>query len=163
MATVTPRNPDRPRCPGVAHDRRTAVDVTVVDETFALAQLARRVFLALDMKPLFAASLQELPLVFGTGSVPELLIVNIVGKTTARHVARRLQELEYGGRVVAFVETLAEPGLHHLTQLPNTECIVRPRAEASLDEILRGAVRAPVGGNIGRVGTSGPPAFHGIV
>ncbi len=141
------------------------VQVTVVDESLAVAQAAHRVFLSSGIKTSFAGSLFELPLVFETNGVPDLLVVNLSEELTGWEVAALVQRIGYQGRILAFVDTLAEPGVRHLARLRRCECVVPPHTEALLDEILRRAMPESLPAEAGR---NGQPvvtaeAYHGII
>ena len=134
--------------------------VTVLDETLAVAGRARRVLLAAEVKSSFAASLDELPLTFEVDGIPDLLIVNVTGATTASAVDARLRHLNFRGPVLAFVDTLDDSTVRCLAARPKATCRLRPGLETSFDEVLLEAVR----GEPRRVASGrSVPTFHGIV
>jgi DNA-binding NtrC family response regulator len=137
----------------------------MVDETSAVAERAREVFSSSHVKPEFATSLDDLPLVFEASGVPELLIVNVTGATTPRALSASLQHTKYGGRLLAFVDSLADPGVGRLAGRPGAECRMRPESTASLDEALRAVLERIQ--RASRAASEPAPVashtFHGIV
>ena len=139
--------------------------VTIVDDTLSVIQAAQRVLLSTEVKMAFAGSLHELPLVFETSGVPDLLVMNVAGDVTPWEAVARIQRCGYRGRVLALVGDPGDPAVRHLTQMPRVECVVRPNAPALLDEALRralpGNTSASTWPSAGLEGS--PPSYHGIV
>jgi DNA-binding NtrC family response regulator len=137
--------------------------VTVVDEMLSVARAAHQLLQSMGVKTSFAGSLQEIPLVFETNGLPELLVINVAGDLTGYEVAARIQRCGYRGRVLALVGDLSNPGIRHLAQLRKAECLLRPQSADLLEEILRGAVRRTLAEPAAKTCEPTPPAFHGIV
>ena len=131
--------------------------VAVVDETMVVSESAHRVMLSMGVKSTLAGSLHELPLVFETAGVPDVLVVNVANGLTGWEVAARVQRAGYHGRVLALVDGLADPSIKYLTRLERTECVVRPRSGEELDDVLRAAAAGPAE-------APAPPAtYQGII
>ena len=131
--------------------------VAVVDETMVVSESAHRVMLSMGVKSTLAGSLHELPLVFETAGVPDVLVVNVANGLTGWEVAARVQRVGYRGRVLALVDALADPSIKYLTRLERTECVVRPRSGEELDDVLRAAAAGPAE-------APAPPAtYQGII
>ena len=131
--------------------------VAVVDETMVVSESAHRVMLSMGVKSTLAGSLHELPLVFETAGVPDVLVVNVANGLTGWEVAARVQRAGYHGRVLALVDGLADPSIKYLTRLERTECVVRPRSGEQLDEILRAVASGPA------EAPAPPSAYQGII
>ena len=139
------------------------MDFLVVDETLDLAQVVCRVALDRGVKVRYAGSLHELPLAL-EGGAPDLLLVNVSGDVTGWDVAARIQRSGYGGRILAFVDALADPSVRLLTQMSRAECVVRPTSTTLLEEILRSIMtREPANGSRNTLRTPAPLGFHGII
>ena len=140
--------------------------VTVVDATLLITQAAHRVWGgSSEVRTAFADSLHELPLVFETNGLPDLLIVNVAGEITPYETTLRLLRChEYRGRILALVKDLSDPDVRYLEDLHNAECILRPLSPDLLDETLRQAVLRP---EVQWSGTQtvdqGPGTFYGII
>jgi DNA-binding NtrC family response regulator len=132
---IDPEQPVR-----IAGLRRTAVRVTIVDETMVVGEIAHRVLSAMGMKPTLAGSLHELPLLIQASGAPDLLIVNVTGELTGWEVALRTQHAGYRGRVLALVDALDDARIQHLVKLPQVECVTRPGTPAQLEDFLRRVV-----------------------
>jgi DNA-binding NtrC family response regulator len=140
--------------------------VTVVDETLAVTQVARRALPPSEVDTVFAGSLHELHLVFQASGPPDLLVINVTGETTGWEAVTRIQRCGYRGPVLAFVDSLSDPGALSLGQLRTAECVVRPSSAATLEDILRRAILGPTtdGSSGNRNGNEPAPlSFHGIV
>ena len=138
--------------------------VIVADETLVVAQAVDQVLQPFGAKTVFAGSLHELPLVFGANGLPDLLVINVTGETTSYEVATRIQRSGYRGRVLALVEDLADPGVRHLAELRQGECVVRPSSANLLEEIQRLVLGPPLAqAASSQTLERRPPAFHGIV
>jgi DNA-binding NtrC family response regulator len=139
--------------------------VTVADETLLIARAVNQALQPIGVKTAFAGSLQELPLVFDANGLPDLLVINVTGETTGFEVAARIQRSGYRGRVLALVEDLADPGVRHLAELRQAECVVRPSSANLVDEIRRLALSHATAQAAPPPPTFVPtlPAFHGIV
>jgi two-component system, NtrC family, response regulator AtoC len=139
--------------------------VTVADETLLIAQAVDQALQPIGAKTAFAGSLQELPLVFDANGHPDLLVINITGETTGYEVATRIQRSGYRGRVLALVPDLADPGVRHLAELRQAECVVRPSSANLVEEIRRLALSHATAQAAPSSPTCVPtlPAFHGIV
>jgi len=137
--------------------------VTVVDETLAVTQAARRGLPSPDVNTVFAGSLHELHLVLEASGQPDLLIINVAGETTGWEAVARIQRCGYRGPVLAFVDNLADPGALSLGQLRTVECVVRPSSAAALEEVLRRAILGPALTVNGNGAEPAPLSFHGIV
>jgi len=140
--------------------------VTIVDETTFVTEIAHRVLLSMDAKTSLAGSLHELPLIFETSGLPDLMIVNVTNDLTGWEVATCLQRAGYQGRLLAFVDgDPADSRIRHLTQLPNAECFALPTSPTLLEDILRKAVP---GTTINRTRspsttTMSASEYHGII
>ena len=140
--------------------------VTVVDETLVVTQAARRGLPSPDVNAVFAGSLHELHLVLEASGQPDLLVINVTGETTGWEAAARIQRCRYRGPVLAFVDSLTDPGARSLGQLRTVECVVRPPSAGALEEILRRAILGPTVHSSTANGSgieSAPLSFHGIV
>src|SRR4030095_9095556 len=95
---------------------------------------------------------------------PDLLVINITGETTGYEVAARIQRCGYRGRVLALVEDLAGPGMRHLAELRQAECVVRPSSANLVEEIRRLALSHATAQTTPPAPTFQPtlPALHGI-
>src|SRR5437016_11601210 len=140
--------------------------VTIVDETTFVTEIAHRVLLSMDAKTSLAGSLHELPLIFETSGLPDLMIVNVTNDLTGWEVAAFLQRAGYQGRLLAFIDgDPADSRIRHLTQLPNAECFALPTSPTLLEDILRKAVP---GTTINRTRspsttTTSASEYHGII
>jgi len=139
------------------------VRVTIVDESMLVGEAAHRALSAMGVQTVLAGSLHELPLLAGTGGAPDLLIVNVPSDLTGWEVAAGVQRAGYRGRLLAFVDTLEDPGIQHLRQVPLAECVIRPGSPAQLEDVLRRtAVPVPH-----TTAAPAPPTFravsHGII
>src|SRR3989475_3008731 len=143
--------------------QRLAVQVTIVDETMLVGEAAHRVLSSMGVKTAFAGSLHELPLVFETSGVPDLLIVNVTSDLTGWESAARVQRAGYQGRLLAFVDSLDDTKIRCLTELPQAECVPRPSSPALLEIILKKAASYPRTHAVGSVPWASPVADHGII
>src|SRR5687768_16112744 len=139
------------------------VHVTVVDESLTVAQAAQRVFPAAGIKTSFAGTLYELPLVFAANGMPDLLVVSLSEELTGWEVTALVRRTGYRGRILAFVDSLADTGVRHLSQLRRGECVVRPPTDASLDDLLRRALPESLLAQPGPPEMATPAAYHGII
>jgi DNA-binding NtrC family response regulator len=139
------------------------VHVTVVDESLTVAQAAQRVFPSLGVKTSFAGTLYELPLVFAANGMPDLLVVNLSEELTGWEVTALVRRTGYRARILAFVDSLADTGVRHLSQLRRGECVVRPRTDDLLDELLRRALPESVLAPQGPSSMATTAAYHGII
>src|SRR5438093_2669342 len=138
--------------------------VTILDETLVVTQAAHRVLLSMDAKTSLAGSLHELPLVFETSGLPDLMIVNVTNDLTGWEVGARLQRAGYQGRLLAFVDgDPAESRIRHLTQLPNAECVALPASPTLLEDILRKAVPGTAINQARSPSPSSASEYHGII
>jgi len=138
--------------------------VTIVDKTMFVAEVAHRVLLSMDAKTTLAGSLHELPLIFETNGLPDLIIVNVTNDLTGWEVAAPLQRAGYQGRLLAFVDgNLADPRIRHLTQLPNAECVALPASPTRLEDILRKAVPVTAINQASSPSPSTASEHHGII
>lgn len=108
----------------------TSLRALVLDEDLEVGIRAREVLAAAGISVSLACSLQDLEVALGAGLPPDLLVINVTGGVGAWQIAERIRRSPFDGRILAFVDRAADPGVTYLEQIPRTEC--RPRPPSSL-------------------------------
>lgn len=133
----------------------------VLDETLQVSRRAHQILAPLGVEVTFASAVEELPTAFAVSGPGDVLIVNLSGDLGGWQVAEHLRRTRFDGRTLAIVDDVTDREVAYLSQLPRTECIVRPPTEDLLDNLLERVVADPARGRVPTPASS--PSFFGIV
>ena len=133
----------------------------VYDESLDLVQRLTPPLETLDVAVTIASSRHELLLALTASRPHDLLILNVTPDTGTWELAEHVRQVDFAGRVLAFVGAGSDTLIAPLKALPRIECLPYPSA-GDIDSILA-RVRNDALPGVERSVTPGGVALHGIV